>query len=286
MSKQIKTTRRTKRKRVLKKTRRKQKGGGKAVSANANQGKEKEKPARKKQSSAKQETNDVCAICLDGMSEFKEKLISCVNNHKFHDDCISPWCAGRRPCLCPTCRGVVKTDAAVASARQDINAPVQRDRYAPVTGGQVIIGQGYPRGLQFTLLPPSFDDRHSALSPDGFRRWPPDYRPTEQEIIDWDIKMSWYWWTTDDNLPIGWYRIYDDSDNNRYNDLAYIEGVTTVREEEDYTRPDDNYDAPSWMIVGNQNQPQAQEFVFPAPPAREAPPPPPSGSGWLNLWRR
>jgi hypothetical protein len=273
MSKQSKTIRRTKRKRVLKKTRRKQKGGGKTTSVKQ----EKEKiPARKKRTPAKQEkkpsvskqqeeeeeTDDVCAICLEDL-EPEDNIISCVNEHKFHDTCIRPWCSGRRPCPCPICRGVV-VDA----------TSVQHDIYAPVPVGQVITGQGYPRGLQFTLLPPSFGNSQSAISPDRLRRWPPDYRPTTDEIRDWGIRMPLNWWTEPgvNNLPVGWYEDGDRPitliDGVQTRDPAFRGSSTTVYEEDAYK--EDLADAPSWIII------EDEEF--------EPPPPPPPPRSWFS-WR-
>ncbi len=58
--------------------------------------------------------------------------------------------------------------------------------------------------LKFILLSPRSEN--DAEMQRDTRRWPKNYKPTEDELIQWDIKMPQYWWTLNDgaNLPIGW----------------------------------------------------------------------------------
>ena len=252
-------------KNVNKKTRRKQKGGVIETRSNNNQA-----PARKERKSAKQapveqapveqalvkqapveqppvkQSPDDCAICFE---ELSGKQIQCVNGHKFHEDCIMPWCTGKRPCPCPLCRDPViipnngQQGQIATQQAQGLYGPRQ-GIYAPRRGEQEIIGQGEPRGLQFTLLPPTFIDPHSALSSSGVLRWPPNYRPTEQEIRDWGIQMNHRWWTRG-HLPLGWYT-YDDSSRQRDPNFRGI-----IYTEESYR--EDLADAPQWLIVENDD---------------------------------
>uniref|UniRef100_A0A6C0F398 RING-type domain-containing protein n=1 Tax=viral metagenome TaxID=1070528 RepID=A0A6C0F398_9ZZZZ len=287
-----------------KKTRRKTKGGVPPGSSNLPPRKKrqpaakKEKPATKekmpatkeKMSAPEEETETyLCAICFE---ELSENIMSCSGQtaHNFHEECILPWCMGRRPCRCPICKEEVVTY---------FDDAYKQDIYKPREGEPVTIGQGIPNRLEFTLLPPSFENKYSAISPDSLRRWPPNYRPTTDEIREWDIKMPWKWWTEpgQNNLPLGWYEqgygpktIVIDGRRYYVDDPEYRPNTGVVYEERAY---EDEYgaDAPSWMIVGNQNQVEDddEEFQFPLPPPRQAPPPPPPREvpprrSWWNPW--
>jgi hypothetical protein len=265
-----------------KKTRRKTKGGVKASSSKLPEpsARKKRQPAPKEEAPApKEETEaDLCPICFE---ELSGKTISCSGEHKFHEECIIPWCLGRRPCRCPVCKKDVVIDSDVT---------FQQDIYKPREGEPVTIGEGIPKGLEFTLLPPSFENKYSAISPDGLRRWPPNYRPTTDEIRKWKIKMPLKWWTEpgQNNLPLGWYeegitpRTTVINGLRYYVDDPYYRPNTGVVYTED-AYEDDMADPPSWMIVGNRNQvePDDEAFEFPPPPPRQAPPPPPT-PGWWN----
>ena len=249
-----------------KKTRRKQKGGviatrsGRELSGRELSG----HPARKKREPAKQ-LPDPCPICIEPLSG---KIIRCPNGHGFHEDCIRRWCLGRRPCPCPICRAAVIIPQIQAPAPALVDPLQAQGIYAPGQGGQEITGQGFPYGFRFTLLPPA--EPNSALSPDGRRRWPNNYRPTSQEISDWDIEMTHYWWTYPGNLPLGWYRQGDnhriEHDGRLYNDPYYRGQSTTVYSEESYQ--EDLADAPNWMTIPD-----------PPPPSPPPPPPPPPQEG-------
>jgi hypothetical protein len=242
---------------------------------------EEEMPATEEEMPAtEEEMSDDCPICSEKL-EVSDNIMSCSGQiaHNFHEECILPWCMGRRPCRCPVCKEEVVTYFDDAS-KQDI--------YKPRKGEPVTIGEGIPKGLEFTLLPPSFENEYSAISPDSLRRWPPNYRPTTDEIRKWEIKMPLKWWTGENNLPLGWYeegygppiRVID---GRRYyvDDPYYRPNTGVVYEERAYE--EDMADPPSWMIVGERNQaePDGEAFQFPPPPPRQAPPPPPT-PGWWN----
>jgi hypothetical protein len=80
MSRKNKTIRRKKRKRVLKKTTRKLKGG----------------------------VIEICPICQE---DLKRQIFRCPNNHQFHNHCIVNWCKKNRPCTCPLCRDPINMPA-------------------------------------------------------------------------------------------------------------------------------------------------------------------------------
>ena len=265
------------------KTRRKQKGGvitrsgrelsGRELSGRELSGRELSGlngPARKEREPAKQSQDDECAICLQPLSG---KITRCPNGHRFHENCIREWCRirqqARTPCNCPECRAPIQQRLvvpALAVAPAPAVAPLQA-LYAPGQGGQEITGQGFPPGLRFTLLPPRLDDQHSGETDSGRRRWPRNYRPTPQEISDWGIQMTHYWWT-DGNLPLGWYR--ERAPITTYYgsiDPYYRRGDTTVYPEESYQ--DDLANAPDWMIIPPLLLPD------PAPPPNPNPAPPP-----------
>ena len=243
------------------KTRRKQKGG---VIATRSGRELNGRPARKEREPAKQ-LPDPCPICL---SKLSGKIIRCPNGHGFHEDCIRPWCLGRIPCPCPICRADVIIPQIQAPAPALVDPLQAQGIYAPGQGGQEITGQGFPYGFRFTLLPPA--EPNSAETLDERRRWPLNYRPTPQEISNWGIQMSHYWWT-DGNLPLGWYierrNPVIEHNGHLYNDPFYRGPHTTVYPEESYR--EDLADAPNWMTIPNPPPPP------PSPPP--SPPPPQEG---------
>ena len=249
------------------KTRRKQKGGviatrsGRELSGRELNGRELNgRPARKEREPAKQ-LPDPCPICL---SKLSGKIIRCPNGHGFHEYCIRPWCLGRIPCPCPICRADVIIPQIQAPAPAIIDPLQAQGIYAPGQGGQEITGQGFPYGFRFTLLPPA--EPNSAETLDEHRRWPLNYRPTPQEISNWGIQMSHYWWTYPGNLPLGWYierrNPVIQHNGGLYNDPYYRGNSTTVYPEESYQ--EDLADAPNWMTIPN-----------PPPPSPPPSPPPP-----------
>ena len=249
------------------KTRRKQKGGviatrsGRELSGRELNGRELNgRPARKEREPAKQ-LPDPCPICL---SKLSGKIIRCPNGHGFHEYCIRPWCLGRIPCPCPICRADVIIPQIQAPAPAIIDPLQAQGIYAPGQGGQEITGQGFPYGFRFTLLPPA--EPNSAETLDEHRRWPLNYRPTPQEISNWGIQMSHYWWTYPGNLPLGWYIFRRnpviEHNGGLYNDPYYRGNSTTVYPEESYQ--EDLADAPNWMTIPN-----------PPPPSPPPSPPPP-----------
>ena len=130
--------------------------------------------------------------------------------------------------------------------------------WAPGLQGRQVVGMGEPLGASFTLLPPPADNIHSALTASGLRRWPPNYRPREQELLDWGIQMDHYWWThrvgDDRNLPVGW---YEHDDVNRLNDPAWLN--TVWAEDSEIYRDGDQ---PGWMSPLNEaeeERPQQQQ---------------------------
>ena len=249
------------------KTRRKQKGGviatrsGRELSGRELNGRELNgRPARKEREPAKQ-LPDPCPICL---SKLSGKIIRCPNGHGFHEYCIRPWCLGRIPCPCPICRADVIIPQIQAPAPAIIDPLQAQGIYAPGQGGQEITGQGFPYGFRFTLLPPA--EPNSAETLDEHRRWPLNYRPTPQEMSNWGIHMSHYWWTYPGNLPLGWYIFRRnpviEHNGGLYNDPYYRGNSTTVYPEESYQ--EDLADAPNWMTIPN-----------PPPPSPPPSPPPP-----------
>jgi hypothetical protein len=250
------------------KTRRKQKGGviatrsGRELSGRELNGRELNgRPARKEREPAKQ-LPDPCPICL---SKLSGKIIRCPNGHGFHEYCIRPWCLGRIPCPCPICRADVIIPQIQAPAPAIIDPLQAQGIYAPGQGGQEITGQGFPYGFRFTLLPPA--EPNSAETLDEHRRWPLNYRPTPQEISNWGIQMSHYWWTYPGNLPLGWYIFRRnpviEHNGGLYNDPYYRGNSTTVYPEESYQ--EDLADAPNWMTIPNPPPPSPP----PSPPPQE-----------------
>jgi hypothetical protein len=244
------------------KTRRKQKGG--VITRSGRELSGLNGPARKERQTAKQ-PQEVCAICLQPLTG---KIISCPNGHMFHENCIREWCRIQQragtPCNCPTCRALIQ-QRGVSPIQQIVVAPAPavaplQALYAPGQGGQEITGRGFPPGLRFTLLPPGTPN--SGETGIGDRRWPHNYRPTPQEISDWGIRMTHYWWT-DGNLPLGWYREHAPITTYYGSIDPYYRGEHTI------VYPGESYrdglaDAPNWMII-------------PAPPPPSPPPSPQEG---------
>jgi hypothetical protein len=249
------------------KTRRKQKGGVITRSGRELSGRELSGlngPARKEREPAKQSQDDECAICLQPLSG---KITRCPNGHRFHENCIREWCRIRQQagtqCNCPECRAPIQ-QRLVVPAPAVVDTLQAQGIYAIGQGGQEITGQGFPYGFRFTLLPPA--EPNSAETLDERRRWPRNYRPTPQEISNWGIQMSHYWWTRG-NLPLGWYR--ERQPITTYHgsiDPFYRGQRTTVYPEESYQ--DDIANAPDWMIIPAPSHP-------PSPPP--SPPPPQEG---------